>query len=127
MIINIIAMNAFAHTPIYTPTRKPSLGWEAEVLDIVHRRPQVLCLYQIPHTDVPLHSGGNNMKPNEGCALEKLVDGHWLPVALRYQRFTTEERRALDRGAEVRRDDAAWRRWDWAERQALAYCALPKY
>ncbi len=66
MIINIIAMNAFAHTPIYTPTRKPSLGWEAEVLDIVHRRPQALCLYQISQTAVPLLAGGNNMKQNDG-------------------------------------------------------------
>lgn len=116
----------FTNTPIYTLTKKTSLGWEAEVLDIVHRRPQVLCLYQIPHTAVPLHSGGINMKPNDGCALEKLVDGNWLPVALRYQRFTAEERRALDRGMEVGRDGAVWRRWDWAVRQALA-CAFPKY
>lgn len=67
------------------------------------------------------------MKPNDGCALEKLVDGRWLLVTQRYQRFTADEQRALDRSDEVRRDGVVWRRWGWAERRALAYSAFPKY
>lgn len=66
------------------------------------------------------------MKQNNGCVLEKWVDGRWIPVAMRYQHFTPGERRAQDRGDEVCRDGAAWRRWDWADRRALAKIFLEK-
>ena len=68
------------------------------------------------------------MRQNGGCALEKLVGERWLPVALRYQRFTANERRALDRGEIVSNGGTSWRRHDWAERQALVLVcrAFPK-
>lgn len=60
------------------------------------------------------------MKPNDGCALQKLVGGRWRPLAIRYQRFSTAERRLLDLGQIVTTAAGAQiRRYNWAERQAL--------
>ena len=64
------------------------------------------------------------MGQNDGCALEKLVDGYWIPTALRYQRFAAPVRQALDRGEEVIQEGTTWRRRDWAERRALLKALL---
>jgi len=66
------------------------------------------------------------MKQNGGCALEKLVDEHWVPVAIRYQRFTANERLALRRGEIICRGVESFRHFDWNERQALAFALSNK-
>lgn len=66
------------------------------------------------------------MKQNNGCALEKLVDGHWVPVAIRYQRFTANERQALQRGEIICRGVGSFRYFDWNERQALVFALSSK-
>lgn len=54
------------------------------------------------------------------CALEKLLNGYWMPMAIRYQRFTVEELRQLNCGLTVDRDGVKWRRRDYSERIALS-------
>lgn len=60
------------------------------------------------------------MKPNDGCALQKLVDSCWVPLALRYQRLTTKDLRLLARGETIAKEGGRIRRHDWRERHALA-------
>jgi hypothetical protein len=54
------------------------------------------------------------------CALEKTLNGCWIPIAIRYQRFTADELRRLNRGLEIVRDGTTWRRRDYSERVALS-------
>jgi hypothetical protein len=76
--------------------------------------------YQNHQPAVPLQAGGNNMKQNDGCALEKWVDGRWVPLAIRYQRFTAVQIQQLGAGRIVATaGDVQIRRFDWAERQAI--------
>lgn len=58
---------------------------------------------------------------NDGCALERYIEGDWLPAAIRTQRLTRAQRRELDRGKTITVAGALTRRVDWAERQALHY------
>jgi len=57
------------------------------------------------------------------CALLKLVNDNWLPVAIRYQKFTARERKELNAGLVVVKNCEQFRRTDWAQR-ALEVIAL---
>lgn len=61
------------------------------------------------------------MKQNEGCALERRLNNGWRPLAIRYQKFTAIEKRALDQGETIKKAGVSIRRSDWAERQALRF------
>lgn len=61
-----------------------------------------------------------NKHHNDGCALEILLDGLWLPAPIRYRRIVAAEQRALDRGETILQAEISLQRHDWAERQALA-------
>lgn len=61
------------------------------------------------------------MKENDGCVLQKkMEDGGWMPVPIRNRKLSMVDRVALNRGEEIERDGEVLRRYDWAERKALA-------
>lgn len=60
------------------------------------------------------------MKRNDRCALEMLMNGRWVPLAIRYQRFSKKELRLLAKGETIIHKERTIRRCDWGDRQALA-------
>ncbi|GBG14299.1 uncharacterized protein NMK_1887 [Novimethylophilus kurashikiensis] len=54
-------------------------------------------------------------------ALEKKFQGYWIPIAIRNQRLTSQERQALDSGDTIEKDGTHLRRVDWATRKALQH------
>lgn len=59
------------------------------------------------------------MKINDGCALERKTEDGWIPMAIRHQRLSKQEKALLNRGDTVLVDGQQVRRYDWAERKAL--------
>lgn len=59
------------------------------------------------------------------CALIKQVGDSWIPVAIRYHRFTKRELKELNAGQVVVKNCEHFRRSDWAER-AVEFLAMTR-